>query len=38
MTPTCTHLDQIQGVTPSSPGCEDCLAAQRRGPTITLVD
>ena len=22
----CTHLDQIQDVTPSSPGCEDCLA------------
>jgi len=22
---TCTHLDTIQGVTPSAPGCEDCL-------------
>lgn len=21
----CSHLDQIQEVTPSSPGCEDCL-------------
>jgi uncharacterized UBP type Zn finger protein len=25
MPPTCTHTDQIQGVTPSSQGCEDCL-------------
>ena len=23
---TCTHLDQILDVTPSSTGCEDCLA------------
>jgi hypothetical protein len=23
----CGHLDQIADVTPSSPGCEDCLAA-----------
>ena len=23
---SCSHLDQIQDVTPSSPGCEDCLA------------
>ena len=22
---TCTHLDQIRDVTPSSEGCEDCL-------------
>ncbi len=22
----CTHLDQIQDVTPSAPGCEECLA------------
>ncbi|MFN3653547.1 MAG: ubiquitin carboxyl-terminal hydrolase 14 [Armatimonadota bacterium] len=22
---TCTHLDQVQDVTPSSSGCEDCL-------------
>jgi uncharacterized UBP type Zn finger protein len=21
----CTHLDQIQAVTPSAPGCEECL-------------
>ncbi|MDR6520609.1 putative UBP type Zn finger protein [Variovorax paradoxus] len=25
MTTTCTHLDQIHSVTPSSQGCEDCL-------------
>ena len=24
---SCSHLDQILDVTPSSPGCEDCLAA-----------
>jgi hypothetical protein len=29
MAETCTHLDQIADVTPSSPGCEDCLAAGR---------
>ncbi len=23
--PKCTHLDQIQEVTPSAQGCEDCL-------------
>lgn len=23
--PDCTHLDQIQDVTPSAQGCEDCL-------------
>lgn len=23
--PSCSHLDQIQDVTPSSSGCEDCL-------------
>lgn len=31
MPATCRHLDQIADVTPSSPGCEDCLAAGRRG-------
>lgn len=25
MTTPCTHLDQIQDVTPSSEGCEECL-------------
>ena len=25
MTTQCAHLDQIQKVTPSAPGCEDCL-------------
>ncbi len=25
MSAQCTHLDQIQAVTPSSQGCEDCL-------------
>ncbi len=24
--PTCSHMDQIQEVTPSAEGCEDCLA------------
>jgi hypothetical protein len=28
--PSCTHIDQITDPTPSSPGCEDCLAAGRR--------
>jgi uncharacterized UBP type Zn finger protein len=27
---TCTHLDTIAPVEPSSPGCEDCLALGRR--------
>src|SRR5262249_30911621 len=27
MADTCTHLDTIHDVTPSSTGCEDCLAA-----------
>jgi Zn-finger in ubiquitin-hydrolases and other protein len=27
---SCRHLDQILDVTPSSPGCEDCLAAGSR--------
>ena len=27
---TCTHVDWIRAVTPSSWGCEDCLAAGRR--------
>ena len=26
MATECEHLDQIQDVTPSSPGCEECLA------------
>lgn len=26
---TCTHLDTISAVAPSSEGCEDCLAAGR---------
>jgi hypothetical protein len=26
----CTHLDQIDDATPSSWGCEDCLAQVRR--------
>jgi hypothetical protein len=26
----CEHLDTILPVTPSAPGCEDCLAAGRR--------
>ena len=26
----CTHLDWITDVTPSAPGCEDCLARGRR--------
>ena len=25
MTQTCTHLDQVAAVEPSSTGCEDCL-------------
>jgi uncharacterized UBP type Zn finger protein len=25
MAQICTHLDQIRNVTPSAPGCEDCL-------------
>jgi hypothetical protein len=29
MAETCTHLDQINDVTPSSTGCEDCLAKGR---------
>jgi uncharacterized UBP type Zn finger protein len=27
---TCTHLDQIQVVTPSAQGCEECLASGDR--------
>jgi uncharacterized UBP type Zn finger protein len=27
MNDTCAHLDQIQDVTPSAEGCEDCLRA-----------
>jgi Zn-finger in ubiquitin-hydrolases and other protein len=29
MSAACAHLDQIVAVTPSSDGCEDCLAAGR---------
>ena len=29
MAVTCVHLDTIRDVPPSSPGCEDCLAAGR---------
>ena len=29
MADDCSHLDQIHDVVPSSPGCEDCLAAGR---------
>jgi hypothetical protein len=29
MADTCTHLDQVESVTPSGDGCEDCLAAGR---------
>jgi len=29
MAPSCTHLDQVVAVTPSSTGCEDCLASGR---------
>jgi hypothetical protein len=30
MNGVCTHLDRIHDVTPSSWGCEDCLAQGRR--------
>ena len=30
MADTCTHLDTVADVTPSSTGCEDCLAHRRR--------
>jgi hypothetical protein len=30
MTMTCTHLDEIQDVDPSGPGCVECVAAGRR--------
>lgn len=30
MTSNCSHLDQIREVTPSSSGCEECLALGRR--------
>jgi hypothetical protein len=26
---TCTHVDRIADIEPSSPGCEDCVAAGR---------
>jgi hypothetical protein len=34
---TCTHLDQIREVTPSSPGCEDCLEKSRHDWTYLRV-
>jgi uncharacterized UBP type Zn finger protein len=30
MMEVCSHLGQMRDVTPSAPGCEDCLAAGRR--------
>jgi uncharacterized UBP type Zn finger protein len=30
MASTCTHISMIHSVTPSSSGCEDCLAQERR--------
>ena len=30
MSDTCTHLDTIEDVTPSSDGCEECLASGGR--------
>ena len=30
MADTCTHLDTVQQVSPSSPGCEDCLRSGGR--------
>ncbi len=30
MPPTCTHLDQVNHVTPHADGCEDCLAIGAR--------
>jgi uncharacterized UBP type Zn finger protein len=30
MKDTCAHLDKIQEVTPSAPGCEDCLRSGSR--------
>ncbi|GER90386.1 hypothetical protein KDW_45480 [Dictyobacter vulcani] len=30
MAQECTHLDQIQEVTPSAPGCEECLKSGSR--------
>jgi hypothetical protein len=33
----CSHLDQIQEVTPSSPGCEDCLEKFRHDWTYLRV-
>lgn len=30
MADTCTHLDVVEDVTPSSPGCEDCIPVGAR--------
>jgi uncharacterized UBP type Zn finger protein len=30
MSDTCTHLEEVADVEPSSPGCEECLAAGGR--------
>jgi uncharacterized UBP type Zn finger protein len=30
MDPACTHLDTLTDAEPSSPGCEDCVAAGER--------
>ncbi len=35
MAKQCTHLDQIQSVTPSAKGCEECLAV---GDTWSIFD
>ncbi|MBI3343604.1 MAG: UBP-type zinc finger domain-containing protein [Gammaproteobacteria bacterium] len=36
MTAQCTHLDQIQKVTPSAPGCEGCLKTGDEGVQLRL--
>ena len=37
MATTCTHLDQVAEVTPSSSGCEDCLLTGGR-PIVLAVE